>query len=78
MNPFQGISFLSMKNMLIIEYLTNLIQLVYMKMNGKQIGSNNQCVQRLAEIRCVNNNEKKNHQLTFTQFFNILKGYREK
>ena len=48
----KGISFLSMKNMLIVEYLTNLIQLIYLKINGQKI-SGNSCVQRLAEIRCV-------------------------
>jgi hypothetical protein len=41
-----------MKNMLMIEYLTNLLNLIYMKMNGKQINSSD-CVLRLAELRCI-------------------------
>lgn len=48
----KGISFLSMKNMLMIEYLLNLLNLTYMKSNGKKIGGS-ACVQRLAELRCV-------------------------
>ena len=41
-----------MKNMLMIEYLTNLLNLVYMKINGKQINSSD-CILRLAELRCI-------------------------
>ena len=48
----KGISFLSMKNILMIEYLLNLLNLTYLKSNGKKI-SGSSCVQRLAEIRCV-------------------------
>ncbi|CAF0847034.1 unnamed protein product [Brachionus calyciflorus] len=48
----KGISFLSMKNMLIIEYLMNLLNLTYLKTNGKQL-SGSPCVLRLAELRCV-------------------------
>ena len=50
----KGISFLSMKNMLMIEYLTNLLYMVHLKMSGKQIRGS-KCVERLAELRCVNN-----------------------
>jgi len=46
-----GISFLSMKNMLMIEYLTNLLQVIYLKMTGQKI-SGNPCVLRLAKLRC--------------------------
>ncbi|RNA34748.1 neuroguidin isoform X1 [Brachionus plicatilis] len=48
----KGISFLSMKNMLLIEYLANLLNLTYLKTSGKKINGN-PCVQRLAELRCV-------------------------
>lgn len=41
-----------MKNMLLIEYLANLLNLTFLKSNGKKI-SGNPCVQRLAELRCV-------------------------
>lgn len=41
-----------MKNMLLIEYLVNLLNLTYLKSNGKKINGD-PCVQRLAELRCV-------------------------
>lgn len=51
-NSSKGISFLGLKNMLMIEYLTNMLQLVYSKTSGQKI-SGNPCVLRLAEIRTV-------------------------
>jgi U3 small nucleolar ribonucleoprotein protein LCP5 len=48
----KGISFLSMKNMLMIEYLTNLLFVVHLKMSGHRM-SGHKCVERLAELRCV-------------------------
>lgn len=51
-NSPKGISFLSLKNMLLIEYLTNLMQLTYLKTDGQKINGN-PCVTRLAEIRTV-------------------------
>jgi len=41
-----------MKNLMMIEYLANLLNLIHMKMKGKQI-NNSSCVNRLAELRCV-------------------------
>jgi hypothetical protein len=41
-----------MKNMLMSEYLTNILQLCNMKANGQKI-SGQPCVNRLAETRCV-------------------------
>ena len=41
-----------MKNMLMTEYLTNVMQLSNMKANGEKI-SGQPCVNRLAETRCV-------------------------
>ena len=41
-----------MKNMLIAEYLLNILHLVNMKLGGKAIASS-ACVLRLAELRCV-------------------------
>jgi len=48
----KGISFLSMKNMLMVEYLSNLLQLCYIKTNGLKL-SGQSCVNRLAETRCI-------------------------
>jgi U3 small nucleolar ribonucleoprotein protein LCP5 len=41
-----------MKNMLMIEYLVNLLNFVHMKASGKKI-KDNKFVLRLAELRCV-------------------------
>ena len=41
-----------MKNMLIIEYLINLLYFIQMKTTGKKI-KDNKCILRLAELRCV-------------------------
>lgn len=41
-----------MKNLMMIEYIANLLNLIHMKMKGKQI-NNSSCVNRLAELRCV-------------------------
>ena len=41
-----------MKNMLMIEYLTNLLFFVHLKLSGKKI-QGSKCVERLAELRCV-------------------------
>jgi hypothetical protein len=38
--------------MLMIEYLTNILNIVYLKSSGKQINGS-KCVERLAELRCV-------------------------
>jgi len=35
-----------------IEYLTNLLYLVHLKLSGKKI-QGSKCVERLAELRCV-------------------------
>ena len=51
-NNTKGISFLSLKNMLMVEYITNLMQLIYLKTTGQKINGN-PCVLRLAEIRTV-------------------------
>ena len=51
-NSPDGISFLALKNMLLIEYLTNLMQVVFLKTDGQKIEAN-PAVVRLAEIRTV-------------------------
>lgn len=51
-NNSKGISFLSLKNMLMIEYVTNLLQVIYLKTDGQMI-NRNPSVFRLAEIRTV-------------------------
>lgn len=48
----KGISFLTMKNMLMVEYLTNMMQLCNVKTSGLKL-SGHPCVNRLAETRCV-------------------------
>ena len=51
-NNSKGISFLSLKNMLMIEYLTNLMQVIYLKTTGQKI-SGDLSIVRLAELRTV-------------------------
>ena len=51
-NNSKGISFLSLKNMLMIEYLTNLMQVIYLKTTGQKI-SGDLSILRLAELRTV-------------------------
>ncbi len=51
-NNSKGISFLSLKNMLMIEYLNNLMQVIYFKTTGQKL-SGDQSIFRLAELRTV-------------------------
>ena len=60
-----------MKNMLIAEYLLNILHLVNMKLGGKSIASS-ACVLRLAELRCVRI-ILNTHTLVFMSFIHRLK-----
>ncbi len=47
-----------MKNMLMIEYLANLLHFIHLKTNGQKI-KDHKCILRLAELRCVIERKKK-------------------
>jgi U3 small nucleolar ribonucleoprotein protein LCP5 len=48
----KGNSLLDLKNKLLVQYLHNLSYFVLLKINGQKIDGQ-QCIQRLAELRCV-------------------------